>query len=406
MEDLEVNARKVRIAFREDLELAASQEKIIGTELFGICMLLRTKVRGDTRVNEQCNSIIRVLNERSRTIGLELLSARVNTKKALGLGTRGLSMRWRSIKPRAEALLDQVQDRFSQATEIVQADGRWSVPNPVPAVDRHELLRVMKVLVPRPVEAVRPMVVDWALICSLKFHREARTATPTIGYRVSVRRGAVPDGDLDFDIQDGDLVYYIAEKNHSASMMVTCTCTKKLDAAKFLVFPRRPLSLISAKDVFIQHYEDIHADPPGGEPQPDKYQQSWLSVSRHKLKWNIDGEALLCASMESRGPVIAALQRRKPKKKTSAAPSSAAPLTDVPDGRPDDDRLRRARELARDLARGDGGDIDTDTENEYDPDLMEALRAELLEQHGPESEDAEHFDEWLEADQKATGEED
>eukprot|EP00959_Pyramimonas_sp_CCMP1952_P425406 8911150-Pyramimonas_sp.AAC.1 len=57
-------------------------------------MAFRTKVRGDTRTNEQCNSVVRVINLRARRIGLDLLSSRVVTKKSMNLGSRGVSCRW------------------------------------------------------------------------------------------------------------------------------------------------------------------------------------------------------------------------------------------------------------------------------------------------------------------------
>ena len=68
--------------------------------------MLRRSARADVRVNEGHNSLIKAMANRCPRIGLPLLSARVNVKKELGLGSRGASKRWSSIRPALQRVLE------------------------------------------------------------------------------------------------------------------------------------------------------------------------------------------------------------------------------------------------------------------------------------------------------------
>ena len=112
--ELEITSRKLRYLFAEDLQLAAPAGTI-GCNLFGVWMLLRTSIKSDTRSNEQYNSLIRVLNERARNVGLDTVSARANIKIQLGVGTRGVNLKWSAIRPHAAQMLANAIEHHGQA---------------------------------------------------------------------------------------------------------------------------------------------------------------------------------------------------------------------------------------------------------------------------------------------------
>ena len=124
-ETLEITAKKVRVVFKEDLEQAAANGTT-GPALYGAIMMLKTQLKADTRSNEQFNSLIRILNERARTIHLDLLDARCRIKKALGGGTRGVNMRWSKIRPAATTILEDCIAQYDEGQEQLQMNNIFS----------------------------------------------------------------------------------------------------------------------------------------------------------------------------------------------------------------------------------------------------------------------------------------
>ncbi|CAK0836755.1 unnamed protein product [Prorocentrum cordatum] len=128
--ELEITTRKLRALCHHDL-VQARDTGTCGTLLYSITMCMRCYSKADVRDNEQYNSLIRQMNMRCRNIGLPLMSSRINVKKWLGVGTRGASMRWSSIKPRAEALLRQLLPFAEQAQGIAIEDARFEAAKPI-----------------------------------------------------------------------------------------------------------------------------------------------------------------------------------------------------------------------------------------------------------------------------------
>jgi len=107
--DLELTTWKLINICRTDFQMGADTG-ITGPFLWACCQLIRTKVPPDSQPNEGYNSLLKVVAQRSRTIGLPLLSARANIKKGLGVGSRGSSKKWSEIRSSAEkVLLDAVE---------------------------------------------------------------------------------------------------------------------------------------------------------------------------------------------------------------------------------------------------------------------------------------------------------
>ena len=90
--DLEITTRKFKTIWSEQLQHSAASG-LCDPSMYTNASLIASKLRPDIRCNEQYNSLIRILSERSRRLGLPLLSSRCNLKKTLGVGTRGVSLR-------------------------------------------------------------------------------------------------------------------------------------------------------------------------------------------------------------------------------------------------------------------------------------------------------------------------
>ena len=106
----------------------AVEEGTCGPALSFMAMHLRRNLKADTRANEQFNSLIRIVNERCRNIGLNTLDSRCAIKKELGIGTRCL--RWNRLRPQAELVLNDAVNHHIEATMNVNLPGRWEPPPP------------------------------------------------------------------------------------------------------------------------------------------------------------------------------------------------------------------------------------------------------------------------------------
>ena len=129
---LEINARKLKALCREDLRTAA----LDGTAsplLYMVCRLIAVFHHGDVWANEGFNHLLKSVIERSHNIRHALLDARSRIKKELGVGVRGVSTRWREIKPRAVNLVNKCVDEYNDVKK--RADiSRYAKP-PLPIQD-------------------------------------------------------------------------------------------------------------------------------------------------------------------------------------------------------------------------------------------------------------------------------
>ena len=91
LEDL--NMAKIVAWAKDDIEEAASLG-VCGLKLITISKVIRERMTSNTQEIEGVNSIIRLISERCRNVGLDLLDARVRVKKALGLGSVDQPRKW------------------------------------------------------------------------------------------------------------------------------------------------------------------------------------------------------------------------------------------------------------------------------------------------------------------------
>jgi hypothetical protein len=186
--------------------------------MFSIAAMYRNNVRGDVRINEQYNSLIRQQSERCRRISLPLLSSRCNLKKFLNVGTRGASTRWSVLKPRAEILLKELLNQHAAAQEIIAEDNRWAVapPHEFPA----DIEQRIKLCSPAPMPARA-----WATSYSMYLHH----CCPAMDVRHFIMISDITEteaGDEDGTVFVRNITkkscYFICDKNYSQSTLLRC----------------------------------------------------------------------------------------------------------------------------------------------------------------------------------------
>ena len=107
----------------------AAESGTCGVNLFCVGKMIKVYMKCDVRVNEGWNSLLKTICTRCRRIGLALLSARVNLKKFLGVGSRSAPSKWSVLKPRVEQAMKQCLESFDSGYHDVQGDEeRWAPP--------------------------------------------------------------------------------------------------------------------------------------------------------------------------------------------------------------------------------------------------------------------------------------
>eukprot|EP00969_Alexandrium_andersonii_P352151 15437039-Alexandrium_andersonii.AAC.1 len=90
---------------------------------------------GDTQEVEGVNSLIRIQGKRSPNISLELLSARVGMKKALGISAQTSKRSAKAALAQAASLADVGVQCLEDAHTIVAREDRWAPPLALEAPD-------------------------------------------------------------------------------------------------------------------------------------------------------------------------------------------------------------------------------------------------------------------------------
>eukprot|EP00972_Heterocapsa_arctica_P049257 7250164-Heterocapsa_arctica.AAC.1 len=121
---LEVNTRKLCILFKDEFEQAA-RDGTTGENLYAVAETISHFLQGHVQRNEGVNSSIKRLITRCPHISLPLLSGRIAVATALGVGGRGKTRKWSSIRHRAADLLGACNDNFNAAKSLLEDDTRW-----------------------------------------------------------------------------------------------------------------------------------------------------------------------------------------------------------------------------------------------------------------------------------------
>ena len=131
-----VNEQKLCRIAKEELEICAASGKA-RPFLYTYGKELVRNALGDIHPNESYNSLVRGGCTRNRRIGLPLLSARCSNKKRVGVGHRGSTSKWSSIRTAAKTLHKVAATYTGEAADIVLNDpDRWATPEPADAIDK------------------------------------------------------------------------------------------------------------------------------------------------------------------------------------------------------------------------------------------------------------------------------
>lgn len=154
---------------RADLQEAADKGTT-GMRLYTLVNGIRCFLHGQTQDVEGVNSVIRLLCDRCRNIGLQLLDARTRIKKALGLGSAGQSSRWSQRRPKALKVLEESLRHVEAGRAVVNEAGRFDFAVPAPLPPSH-----VKGGCNARVSPAR----KWAQACALKFHTSCKVPCVT-----------------------------------------------------------------------------------------------------------------------------------------------------------------------------------------------------------------------------------
>ena len=210
-DDLDISTLKIKILYIAEIRFSAATGTCEG-RLFSVGMQFRTFVLVTVKDAEGYNSLIKIQSTRCPNIGLLLLAARVNNKKALGLGTRGADVRWASVRPGAQKLLNECMESCDGATDVCSESGRFSTPKkPTKGIPhKKEMARVTPLLEPI-LKASTPDV--WASKYNSMLHKACSTPSARFGWVTTA----------DGRIANDDKLYLFSEKNYSSTMCTVCS---------------------------------------------------------------------------------------------------------------------------------------------------------------------------------------
>ena len=218
-EKLEITARKLRKLFWTDMKTAA-ETGTCGIGLYIAIVSMRLLFRGDVQECEGANSLIKLEAERSRRIGIALISARVASKKNFGLGQKDASHMWKHVRVRAREMLE-----FSlccwDAIKAVKGDAsRWA-----PVDDNAALRALSKEQVSASFRrcsdiSLRPTAEQaWGKRFQILLHRKIKNPDATKCF-------VFGDGE---EISLGQLAYVRADKFYSSGYFAEIVCFEILD---------------------------------------------------------------------------------------------------------------------------------------------------------------------------------
>jgi hypothetical protein len=344
---------------------------------------IRTELRTDIRINEQYNSLIRTLFTRCRMIGLPLLSSRVNLKKQLGVGTRGVTMKFSSLKPHAQVILDDITAHHEQAVEMTASTSRWATPPPsvLPPDD------LLKKNLPKLLPHLKLDTHDvWAVSQSRHMHEFAKSPDARLGI-VFARLDDCDEkkvGDS-VTVDVGHSVFFCADKNYSQTYIIECKVSSRVGTNLVAEVLHR-VAPTSASDYVKNNYvEYFYPSRSAGVSQADAKKRR-VACATCKLMWQPHEERLVCF-LKKFATVQFIIKRTESRPKatqpttssSSSSSSSGPPLPPPPSSNADDEE-------------DDGPQVDLE-----DPEFLDNLEAALRGADGAEEPD-DRFDEWFRSD--------
>ena len=224
-EQLEINARKVRKLFRQDLLNAQRTGLLTGS--------LRVTMRGiawhwqaDTRECERVNKMLNLFTERAPTASFELQSSRACLKHFLGEagnpGSRSCRRKWSVFKPVARNCMELCLGSWGDRREVQNNTLRWDRPTRPQLPSTKEIDREAAKLYPR-MPTVRK---NWAACYNMivnKFLANVTDPMPVLNFS---ERGAENSSSSASARQKPKMSFFIcADKVRTTRRLVPCTVT-------------------------------------------------------------------------------------------------------------------------------------------------------------------------------------
>jgi hypothetical protein len=341
--------------------------------------------KADVRNNEGYNSLLGHLVDQAPAIGLPLLSARAQLKKALGIGVRGVSLRWSHLRPRADSVLTDLHSGVGDSNSVSSDPGRWGSAPEIPLPDEktfqqkyHECL---------PAARIGPDI-KWASPYQLVLGRLLTEPRADAAIFVHDKAGKKTLS-LPGPSRAGLELWFCAAKNHSMCYLVQLV-TEECPEHGLIAQVKLPLVIKSSRALFLAYHDEIQI-------RRDRQKRA---VTLHKLTWLATraSQVKVFAKVALRGDIVVTLGHHRPRARRVVEPGV---ITDVQTGA-EGTVGSGAAPGASSGGSGSGLFVNTDTgEVEYDQNLLDALAEELvrLEAH---DEAAEQFGEWLANDDTET----
>ena len=357
--------------------------------------------QADIRCNESYNNLLKHLVDSAPAIGLPLLSSRAQIKKALGLGVRGVSLRWTKVRPMAEKVLDFMQEHASAGACVQNEADRWGAAADHVLPDDKSFKEKYHDCVP---SARTTPSLKWVSVFQLLLGKhlpvpDADSAIlihPKVGKKtigISTREPFAPQ----------DLWICVA-KNHSMCWLVRlCTVLAGDEVIARVVFP---FVIKSTRQLFLPFFEQVQERREGER-----------AVTMHNLQW-FAAETEFYAKVKLRGDVLFNLRHhqarpcvpRVPKPGDGAGAAGSHPIEDAGGG----------GTASGSSGGGDGGDaassgasgsadaaaavhVDADGNIIYEEEIIDALCEELCRADSHD-EMGDRFGDWVSGDKNDTEE--
>ena len=259
---LEVNTRKIKRIFANDLSLAAETGRA-GPALYATIVVLRAQARCDVQENEGVNSLIKILAERSPNISIALLSARVLLKKQMRLGSRDAVSGWKHVRDSARPVLQESIMHHAGATAIMGEDSRWTSPCALPDLPSNERVRTKYTLLLE--DARRPSEgCMWATAWNLEWHKAFKEP--------DVRRGIFvgPAGEERPVPTPGAIMYVCPEKCAFLGSLASCVIEQRDD--EFFLRVAHPIKFTTTVDLIETYFRQVQD---GADQQLYEYNIRW-----------------------------------------------------------------------------------------------------------------------------------
>ena len=246
--DLEINARKAKQLFRDELQFAESKGLLVGS--------LRVSIRGvsshwqaDTRECERINKLLNLLTERSPGISYELQSARACIKHFLGEagnpGAGDVRRKWTEFKPIAKKLLQTCLNSWAERRDVQDNCKRWSAPTlPTDLKDEKSMSKQFDLLVLNTKQTVAR---NWAACYNMMINKALQDVKgmgcPVLNFTMRQEGRAT------------SFVYYVSvEKVRTTRRLVRCVLKNRHE-----LWIQDPLVFESSLDVVASYWPAVKA---------------------------------------------------------------------------------------------------------------------------------------------------